>query len=83
MVKHMRKAMKDVMKDRTYHEEWLVTVLCENEAMLNSRPLLPCSNDPNDFDALTHNNFIMKKFDNFAHQVILTKTILVQRNILN
>ena len=34
--------------------------------MLNSRPLLPCSNDPNDFDTLAPNNFIIKKFDNFA-----------------
>ena len=53
------------MKDRTYHEESLITLLCEIEAMLNSRPLLPSSNDPSDFDALTPNNFIIKRFDNF------------------
>ena len=34
--------------------------------MINSRPLLPCSNNPSDFDALIPNNFIIKKFDNFA-----------------
>ena len=34
--------------------------------MLNSMPLLPCSNDPSDFDAFTANDFIRKKFDNFA-----------------
>ena len=34
--------------------------------MLNSRPLLPCSNDPSDFHALTPNDFIIKKFENFA-----------------
>ena len=66
MVKLTKKAMKAVMKDRTYHEESLITLLCEIEAMLNSRPLLPCSNDPSDFDALTPNDFIIKKFDNFA-----------------
>ena len=66
MVKLTKKAMKAVMKDRTYHEESLITLLCEIEAMLNSRPLLPCSNDPSDFDALTPNDFIIEKFDNFA-----------------
>ena len=34
--------------------------------MLNSRPLLPCSNDRSDFDALTTNDFTMKMFHNFA-----------------
>ena len=51
MVKLTKKAMKAVMKDRTYHEESLITLLCEIEAMLNSRPLLPWSNDLSDFDA--------------------------------
>ena len=66
MVKLTKKAMKAVMKDRTYYEESLITLLCETEAILNSRPLLPCSNDPSDFDALTLNDFIIKKLDNFA-----------------
>ena len=66
MVKLTKKAMKAVMKGRTYHKEPLITLLCEIEAMLNSGPLLPCSNDPSDFDALTSNDFIIKKFDNFA-----------------
>ena len=34
--------------------------------MLNSRPLLPCRNNPSDSDAFTLNDFITKKFDNFA-----------------
>ena len=54
------------MKDRTYHEEPLVTLMCEVESMLNNRPLLPCSNDPNDFSVLTPNDFVIKKFDNYA-----------------
>ena len=66
MVKPTKKGMKAVMKARVYHEESLITLLWETEAMLNSWPLLPCSNNPSDFDALTPNNFIVKKFDNFA-----------------
>ena len=66
IVKLTKKTMKAVMKDRTYHEESLITLLCEIETMLNSRPLLPCCNDPSDFDALIPNDFIIKKFHNFA-----------------
>ena len=66
MVKLTKKVMKAVLKDRVYHEESLITLLCETEAMLNTRPLLPCSNDPSNFEVLTPNNFIIKKFDNFA-----------------
>ena len=66
MVKLTKKAMKPVMEGRTYHEESLIILLCEIEVMLNSRPLSPCSNDLTDFDALTPNDFIIKKFYNFA-----------------
>ena len=34
--------------------------------MLNSRSLLRCINDPINFDAMTPNEFIIKKFDNFS-----------------
>ena len=54
------------MKDRTYHEEPLTTLLCKIEVMSNSRSLLPCSKHPSDIDALTPNDFIIKQFDNFA-----------------
>ena len=66
MVELTKKVMKAVIKNRTYREESLITLLCEIKAMLNSIPLLPCSNDPSDFDELTSNNFIIKKFVNFA-----------------
>ena len=69
--------MKVVMKDRTYHGESLITLIYKIETMLNSRPLLPCSIDLSDFDALTPNDFIIKKFET-VHQVVLTKTILLQ-----
>ena len=66
MVELTKKVMKAVIKNRTYREESLITLFCEIKAMLNSIPLLPCSNDPSDFDELTSNNFIIKKFVNFA-----------------
>ena len=45
--------MKAILKDKTCDGESLITLFCKIEAVLNSRPSLPCSNDPSDFDTLT------------------------------
>ena len=47
LIKLPKRAMKTRTNDRTYHKESLITILCEIECILNSRPLSPCSDDPN------------------------------------
>ena len=66
LIKLSKRVMKTVTNDKTYHEESLITILCEIECILNSRPLLPCSANPNYFETLTPNNFLIKRFDNHS-----------------
>ncbi|XP_051165958.1 uncharacterized protein LOC127284527 [Leptopilina boulardi] len=52
---HLRRTIGEILF--TYEE--LYTYMCEVEAILNSRPLTPISNDPNDMDALTPSHFLI------------------------
>lgn len=49
------------MKVQNLDEEGLHTVLCEVEAIINSRPITKASMDPNDLEALTPNHLLLLK----------------------
>lgn len=58
-IKTMKHHLIRVIENRTFDYEQLCTVLCKIEAVVNSRPITPMSNDPNDLRALTPGHFLI------------------------
>jgi hypothetical protein len=56
-VKSMKYHLKRSTQACNFTQDEITTLLCEIEACLNSRPLTPMSNDPNDFAVLTPGHF--------------------------
>ena len=52
-IRTVRKVLKAVLKEQLLGEEGLSTLMCEVEAILNSRPITKSSDNPDDFKALT------------------------------
>ena len=59
IVKLTKTAMRIVTHDRPMYEESLSTFISETESVLNSRPLTSVTDDPNDYNVLTPNHFIL------------------------
>ncbi|XP_029176361.1 uncharacterized protein LOC114944557 [Nylanderia fulva] len=58
-VKATKYHLRRVLGDQILTYEELTTLLCQIEACLNSRPLYPLSNDPNDYSAITPGHFLI------------------------
>lgn len=58
-VKSSKSHLKRVIGDRPLTFEELTTIFVQIEAVLNSRPLCPLSNDPNDLSVLTPGHFLI------------------------
>ena len=58
-VKRMKHHLRRVVGTQILHYEELSTILCQIEAVLNSRPLVPLSGDPNDLQVITPSHFLI------------------------
>ena len=61
LIRSVRKVLNSTLKVQNLDEEGLHTVLCEIEAIINSRPITKASMDPNDLEALTPNHLLLLK----------------------
>jgi hypothetical protein len=58
-VRSAKRLMTRIMGEHTFSVEELNTMLCRIEAILNSRPLVPLSSDPAEYDCLTPGHFLI------------------------
>ncbi|CAL8133345.1 unnamed protein product [Orchesella dallaii] len=79
-VKSAKHHLRRVIGNSVLTFEQFQTVLCQVEAILNSRPLHPMSPDPSDFTALTPGHFLIGEPLTFVPDVDLTE---VRPNRLN
>ena len=61
LIRSVRKILNVTVKEQLLDEEGLHTLLCEAEAVINSRPITKPSSDLNDLEALTPNHLLLLK----------------------
>ena len=64
MVKVTKRALKTIIKERTFTDDALYTIMTEVEATVNSRPLTNVSDNIDDYEALTPNHFLLGRRSN-------------------
>ncbi|XP_029696919.1 uncharacterized protein [Takifugu rubripes] len=61
IIRMVKRVLSSITNQQSLDDEGLVTVMCEVESILNSRPLTTVSSDPNDLEPLTPNHLMQLK----------------------
>ena len=64
MVKVKKRALKAVIKERTFTDDALYTIITEEESTVNSRTLTNVSDNIDDYEALMPNHFLLGQRSN-------------------
>ena len=64
MVNVTKRALKTIIKERTFTDDALYTIMTEVESTVNSRPLRNVSNNIDGYEALTPNHFLLGRRSN-------------------
>ena len=75
MVKVTKRALKAVIKERTFTDDALYTIMTEVESTVNSRPLTNACDNIDDYEALTSNHFLLGQRSNKL-QLLTTKKLM-------
>ena len=82
IVKVTKRALKTVIKERTFTDEALYTIMTEVESTVNSRPLTNVSDNIDDYKVLTPNHFLLGRRSNNT-PIINSKEVAVTRYDVN
>ena len=58
-IRTIRRILKVLLKEQLVTDEALITLMAEVESIVNSRPITPLNNDPNDLEPLTPNHLLL------------------------
>jgi hypothetical protein len=78
-IRTVRKVLTALLNQQTLDDEGLVTLMCEVESIINSRPLTKVSDDPEDLEALTPNHLLLLSSGSSLPPGIFTKEDLYTR----
>ena len=59
LIRLIRRVLSAVIRNTVLDDERLVTVFCEVEAIINTRPITPISSEPQDAEPLTPNHLLL------------------------
>ena len=60
-IRTIRKILRSLLREQITDDESLLTLMCEVESILNSRPISTVSSDPYDLEPLTPNHLLLLK----------------------